>query len=103
MTFPADSSAATAQAWVRASNDETVLVYGRQYKYVPIDAAAVRPGSGVWDKQLLILNRPRTIPTTHEKTPVELFPIGELRRGTSDPKDPRFDSRTASGRLRATA
>ena len=82
------------RALVRASNDQYVILYGKVRRYFGYDAAALAEGSGVWDPQRLITNRPLTIPSTGEKLPVESDAVGELRYGTSDPDDPAFDSRT---------
>jgi hypothetical protein len=82
-----------ATAWVRASNDSYVIPYGAVRHYFPVDPSAVRPGSGVWDPFQLILNRPVVDPRTGERRPIEVFPAGDLRRGTTDPSSPGFDNR----------
>ncbi len=85
----------TGQALVRASNDQYVILYGKVRGYFDYDPAALEEGSGVWDPQRLITNRPLTVPTTGEELPVESIAVGDLRYGTSDPSDPDFDSRSA--------
>jgi hypothetical protein len=82
------------RALVRASNDQYVILYGKNRGYFGYDAAALEEGSGVWDLQRLITNRPLTIPSTGEKLPAESVAVGELRYGTSDSNDPAFDSRS---------
>ena len=84
---------ADGRALVRASNDQYVILYGKARGYFEYEAAALREGSGAWDLQRLITNRPLTVPSTGERLPVESVPVGDLRFGTSDPDDPAFDSR----------
>jgi len=81
------------QVYVAASNDQYVLLYGRGRQYFAYDPEAILPGSGVWDRETLITNRPLTVPSTGEELPVESFDAGALRYGTSDPADPAFDCR----------
>jgi hypothetical protein len=82
------------RAFVRASNDQYVILYGKSRGYFDYDAAAIKEGSGVWDLQRLITNRPLTLPSTGEELPAESVAVGKLRYGTSDPDDPAFDSRS---------
>ena len=84
-----------AQAWVRASNDPFTIPYGIARDFIDVDPATVEIGSGVWNKQRLIVNGPQVVPTTGQAFESELFEVGALRYGTSDPRDPAFDSRTA--------
>ncbi len=81
------------EAFVRASNDQYVILYGKIRGYFDYDPASLEEGSGVWNLQRLITNRPLTVPTTGEKLPAESVAVGELLNGTSDPADPAFDSR----------
>lgn len=83
-----------ARAFVRASNDPEAILYGKKRSYFRIREADLRPGSGAWNLQRLILNRPLDIPSTGEHRPVEEFDVGKLVAGTSDPSSPAFDSRT---------
>ena len=90
-----------AKALVAARIDPYLVLYGHVRHYFD----AVRPaypvvsGVGPWDLQRLITNRPLVVPSTGQRLPVESFAVGDLRYGTSDPADPRFDCRVvwASG------
>jgi hypothetical protein len=65
---------------------------------VPANSGDLRPGSGVWTRPTLMLNRSYTVPSTGERRPVELKDLGDLPWGTGDPRARRFDVRTlASG------
>jgi hypothetical protein len=83
-----------ARAWVRASNDPEVILYGKVQGYFDVDPLELEPESGAWNLQTQILNRPLVVPSTGEELPIEKFDIGELREGSSDPDDPEFDSRS---------
>ena len=48
----------------------------------PADLAA---GSSAWREQMLMTNRPQTVPATGQSLPAEEFPIGRLRHGIADP------------------
>jgi len=85
----------TAEALVRASNDQYAILYGKVRGYVGYDTAALRPGSRVWNVQRLITNRPLTVPTTGESLRAESVAVGALRRGATDPADATFDSGAA--------
>lgn len=87
-------SDAGAFAYVRASNDVNDVVYGAVFGFYPVDDAAVREGSGVWNPQRLITNRPFRLPVSGEQVPAEWFDLNPLPRGVSDPDHPAFDSRT---------
>jgi hypothetical protein len=84
---------AGARAYVRASNDPNALHYGLRRHFFGVDRSSVEPGSGVWNEQRLITNKPYKVPTTGERRPAEWFEINPLRRGISDPEHPRFDRR----------
>jgi len=90
VTFTSDG----AQAWVRASNDPEAILYGKVRRYFHVDAKGLKASSGVWNPQTQILNRPLVVPSTGQELPIEEFNVGELRRGSSDPTDPSFDSRS---------
>jgi hypothetical protein len=83
-----------ARAWVRASNDPEAILYGKVRRYFDVDASDLESGSGVWNLQKQILNRPLVVPSTGQELPIEEFDVGELRSGTSNPDDPDFDSRS---------
>lgn len=85
----------TAQAMVRGSADALLLQYGVARGMVPYDEADVAEDGAAWNPHRLMLNRPLTIPSTGRSFPAEILEIGRLRRGTSDPDDPAFDSRAA--------
>jgi hypothetical protein len=61
---------------------------------ISADPEALRPGSGVWTRPTLMLNRPYTVPSTGEQRPVETKDLGTLPWGTGDPRARGFDSRT---------
>ena len=83
------------QAWVRASNDPYAIQYGLVHNFIEVDPSAVDLESGVWHPQRLIVNYPLVIPTTGQENPAEVFEVGSLRFGTTDPADPEFDSRVS--------
>ena len=90
VTFDPDG----ARAWVRASNDPGAILYGSVHGYIEVDPDDLRPDSGAWRLQTQILNRPLVVPSTGQELPIEEFNVGELREGSSDPRDPGFDSRS---------
>jgi hypothetical protein len=79
---------------VRASNDPYLLHYGWLHDYETVDDSWFLDGSGVWNVQRLVVNRPFEIPVTHESLPAEVVEPGRMLFGSSDPNDPAFDSRT---------
>ena len=86
-------SAQGAHAYVRASNDPNDILYGRMRGFYDVDPAALAIGSGVWNPQRLITNRPYVVPTTGEERPAEWFDLNPLPRGVTDPDHPAYDSR----------
>jgi hypothetical protein len=82
-----------ARALVRASLDPIAVLSGAVHGYVPVRMRDLRPGSGRWNLQRQLINRPYTMPTTGVTLPTELFDVGLLERGTSDPSDPEFNAR----------
>jgi hypothetical protein len=81
------------QSYVRASNDQFDILWGRLKEYTPYDEAALQEGSGVWNPYRLITNKPQIIPSTGERFPAEYINAGVMRYGTSNPKKKDFDSR----------
>ncbi len=79
---------------VRASNDPYAIQYAWLREYEPVDPADYQEGSGVWNLQRLVVNRPLVIPTTGEALPAEVITPGEMVFGTSDVRDEDFDSRS---------
>ncbi len=69
--------------------------YGAHFEFFdqPLDELEI--GAGSWAPQTLITNRPLWNPLKGEVEPAETVVVGALVRGTSDPTDERFDSRTA--------
>src|SRR3954447_17753748 len=80
----------TQAAWA----DPLLNQYGLGLHIVPVNAADLKQGSGVWTRPTLMLNRPYTVPTTGEQRPVETKDIGTLPWGTCDPSARGFDVRT---------
>ena len=83
-----------ASAYVRASNDYNALVLGRRLGYFDVDDVDLTEGSGVWNPQRLVVNRPLTVPVLELEQPIEWHDLNPLPTGSSSPDDPRFDSRT---------
>ncbi len=81
------------QVYVRASNDQFTIFWGKVKGYIPFDATASAEGSGVWNPEQLITNKPQTMPTTGQKLPLEWFDAGQMRYGTTDPSSGDYDSR----------
>ena len=79
---------------VRASNDPYGIQYAWLRDYEPVDPTDFEEGSGVWNVQRLVVNRPLVIPSTGEALPAEVIAPGEMVRGTSDVDDEEFDSRS---------
>lgn len=77
-----------------AWTDPLLHQYGLGLKMLPVDAADLQPGSGVWTRPTLMLNRAYTVPTTGERRPVELKDLGDLPWGSGDPRARNFDVRT---------
>lgn len=83
-----------ASAYVRASNDYNALVLGRRLGYFAVDDVDLTEGSGVWNPQRLVVNRPLKIPVIELEQPIEWHDLNPLPTGSSRPDDPGFDSRT---------
>jgi len=79
---------------VRASNDPYAIQYAWKRSYEPVNPADLQEGSGVWDVERLVVNRPLVVPTTGESFPAEVIAPGEMVFGTTDPDDRDFDSRS---------
>jgi hypothetical protein len=77
---------------VRASNDSYGIQYAWQRGYELVDPGDFADGSGVWNLQRLIPNRPHRLPSG-ESLPVEVMEAGRMIFGTSDPETEDFDSR----------
>jgi hypothetical protein len=87
---PGRKAAITQAAWT----DPLLHQYGLGLHMVPVNAADLRPGSGVWTRPALMLNRPYTVPSTGERRPVETKDLGTLPWGSGDPAARGFDVRT---------
>ncbi len=85
----------TADAYVRGSNDQFDILWGKVQKRVAYQEADLATASGAWHRWRLLVNRQLVIPATGEELGVETFDAGALRKGTSDPQSDAFDSRTA--------
>ncbi|WP_354699101.1 hypothetical protein DSM112329_04808 [Paraconexibacter sp. AEG42_29] len=85
---PGDRATLLQAAWL----DPLPWLYGITHDYVAFDAAAMRTGSGAWNRPRQILNRPLTVPG-HGRRPAEFVDRSTLGWGTGDPSDPDFDSR----------
>jgi hypothetical protein len=81
------------QAYVRGSNDQFHMNWGKVKGYMPFDPSALAEGSGVWYPERLITNKPQTMPDTGQKLPLEFFDAGQMRYGTTDPEAGDYDSR----------
>jgi hypothetical protein len=98
--FPAAEVAVTLGPGRRATiqqaawTDPLLHQYGLGLHMVPVDAADLVPGSGVWTRPTLMLNRPYTVPSTGQRRPVELKDLGTLPWGSGDPRARGFDVRT---------
>lgn len=95
VTLDPVTGAADGQVWVAGHADVYRQTYGLLREYFDVDPADLEEGSSSWAHHRLITNRPLVIPTTGESFGVEVMNAGLLRRGTSDPSDPAFDSRHA--------
>jgi hypothetical protein len=85
----------TGRAYVSASNDQYAILWGKVKKYVEYDRLALLTGSGIWNPESLITNKPLTIPRTGVKLPAESFNAGQMKYGSADPA-------AADGDCRAT-
>ncbi len=80
---------------VRASNDPYGLRFALGEGWDPVaDRTDFAEGSGIWNIQRLVVNRPHTIPSTGEFVETEVIEPGRMVFGSSDPQSPDFDSRT---------
>jgi hypothetical protein len=99
-TYPAADVAVTIGPGRRATiqqaawTDPLLHQYGLGLGMLPVNRDDLRPGSGVWTRPTLMLNRAYTVPSTGERRPVELADIAAMRWGTADPRARRFDVRT---------
>jgi hypothetical protein len=80
----------TQAAWA----DPLLNQYGLGLQMIPVSAADLKRGSGVWTRPALMLNRAYTVPTTGERRPVETKDLGSLPWGSGDPSVRGFDGRT---------
>jgi hypothetical protein len=71
-----------------AWTDALAFQYGVRHKYLKVDRADLKQGSGVRREPQQILNAPHTLPASGEKTPVELRDLSPLRAG-SEKEDSR--------------
>ena len=94
------SAGGTAEIKVRASADPLVLQYA-PIRAVPFDVD-VSEQSTAWTNRRLLVNWPLVIPTTGEQRAAEIMDVGVMIRGSSDPDDPRFDSRASQPRAPAS-
>ena len=90
LTFTSNT---VGKAWVAAWNDYTTIKFGYVNEQFDVEPSDFVPGSGVWYVQTLLANRRVTVPTTQETYPAEIFPVGELHYGATDPDGETFDSR----------
>ena len=72
LRLAADGLEIRRAAWT----DELAFRYGVGYGYVEVDPTELEPGSGAWHPPRMILNRPYSIPTTDERSPVEIQNLG---------------------------
>lgn len=83
-----------ARLLVRASADPLLLEYA-PLGYVTPEPDSMIEGNGKWNLYRLMTNRPQTVPSTGARQPVEVFDVGRLVHGTTDPTDARHDSRSS--------
>ena len=79
---------------IRASNDPYAIQYAWKRNYEDVNPADFQEGSGVWNVQRLVVNRPLVVPSTGASFPAEVIAPGEMVSGTTDPNDGEFDSRS---------
>jgi hypothetical protein len=84
-----------ARALVRASNDIFGVRYDLNAGYAQVEATDFALGSGKWNVLRLLTSYPLVVPPSRESVPAESFAVGDLVHGSTDPKDPAFDSRAA--------
>ena len=92
----------TGHMMVRASNDPYGIEYAWLRDYEPVDPADFQEGSGVWNVQRLVVNRPLVIPSSGEALPAEAIAPGEMVSGTTDVDDEAFNREstwTARGKV----
>ncbi len=88
-----DPATDSGQMYTRRALDPVLLDFGP-------DQLPDR-GTAAWVPSQLSTNRPLTVPTTGVELPAELFDVGALRSGPTDPQASGYDSRntvTVSGR-----
>ena len=77
---------------VRSAIDPFLVRFGLVREFFEVAEEDVY-GDGQWDIQRLLVRRPLEVPTTGELHEVQSYEVGLLRRGTTNPNDPGFDSR----------
>ncbi|MFM1651124.1 hypothetical protein ACI7RC_03360 [Brevibacillus sp. B_LB10_24] len=76
-----------------ASNyDFHTRLYGKRYGMIPVDEQAMKDDSGLFVPWKLAVSLEMEPPDTKEYHPFEDVTVGKLRRGTTDPEDPAYDS-----------
>ena len=79
LRFDGDEVRLYRAAWT----DALAFQYGVNRKYLEVDRADLKRGSGAWREPQQILNAPHTLPASGEKTPVELRDLSPLRSGAT--------------------
>jgi hypothetical protein len=74
--------------------EPTRIRYGLGFKYIDVDPADMKPGSGAWVHPLQILNRPQTVPSTGEKRPAEVHEFASFAINDEVRDDAAVDERT---------
>jgi hypothetical protein len=89
---PGEQATAYRAAWL----DPMAAQYGDAggLGYLHVDPNALQPGSGVWQRPALMLNRPFVVPTTSEERGVETADVSQLLWGKSDHATATGDSRS---------
>ncbi|TGV15560.1 hypothetical protein EN829_049065, partial [Mesorhizobium sp. M00.F.Ca.ET.186.01.1.1] len=84
-----------SQIQIAANYDFHTRLYGKRYGMLEVKEEELRDDSGVFKPWKLAVGLEMEPPDSKTYHPLEEVLVGKLLRGTTDPEDPQYDSRTA--------
>ena len=74
--------------------DPFYFQYGKTLKMIPVENYPEKNNNGIFHPIRLALNKEMTLPADGRRLPFQSYETGELKYGTGDPQDEKFDSLT---------
>lgn len=81
-----------SQVSIASNYDFTTRLWGKENGMFPVDEAEMKDDSGVFAPWKLIVDMKMEPPGAKRNSPYRDVPVGQLRRGTTDPADPNYNS-----------